>query len=76
MVKLIKWTEKTTKEQIVTLFPKLKIDYNFHGRHLTVLANNGGLFAHLVQLPDGSTKAISGIDLEICDILANKFNFS
>lgn len=64
------------KDQNVNLFPSIEVTYNFHGQHLTVLANNGGLFAHLVYLPDGSTKATGGIDLEICDIFAKKMNFT
>lgn len=76
MINLINWTFNANTGQDVNLFPNLEESFDFDGRHLTVVANNGGAFVHLVEQPDGSQKVIGGIDVEICNILAKKHNFS
>ena len=76
MRKIIKWTPRNLPNQNVNLFPNLEKSCDLNGRHLTVVANDGDQFVHLVEQPDGSLKVNGGLDVEICNIFARKFNFS
>jgi len=59
------------------VFPPLVDKYSdFGGRKLLLGANRQVVFANLVKENDGTISATGGIDIDICDLLSEKLNFT
>jgi len=75
--KIYNTSSNSTLPKSISVFPPQTLALpNFGGKKIVIAANPFSMFANLIQNEDGTFYALGGIDIDICDLLAEKLNFT